>query len=60
VPPWAGIGAVVRLGWLPAKLAGLRLVRDVQQITAGGITMADAWARDCFASTRMCGLKRRR
>ncbi|HLG56953.1 MAG TPA: FAD-binding oxidoreductase [Vicinamibacterales bacterium] len=38
---WVGTGAVVRVGWLPAKLAELTtLVRDVQQITAGGITIA--------------------
>jgi glycolate oxidase FAD binding subunit len=38
--PWAGTGAVIRFGWLPAKLAELTtLMHDVQQI-AGSVVMA--------------------
>jgi glycolate oxidase FAD binding subunit len=38
--PWAGTGAVIRCGWLPAKLAEVTtLLRDVQQI-AGPVVMA--------------------
>jgi len=37
--PWAGTGAVIRFGWLPAKLAEITtLMHDVQQI-AGSIAM---------------------
>jgi glycolate oxidase FAD binding subunit len=37
--PWAGTGAVIRFGWLPAKLAEITtLMHDVQQI-AGSIVM---------------------
>jgi glycolate oxidase FAD binding subunit len=37
--PWAGTGAVIRFGWLPAKLADITtLVHDVQQM-AGSIVM---------------------
>jgi glycolate oxidase FAD binding subunit len=37
--PWAGDGAVLRCGWLPAKLADVTtLVREVEQM-AGGLTM---------------------
>jgi glycolate oxidase FAD binding subunit len=37
--PWAGTGAVIRFGWLPAKLAEIAtLMHDVQQI-AGSIVM---------------------
>ena len=37
--PWAGTGAVIRFGWLPAKLAEVTtLVHEVQQIT-GSIVM---------------------
>jgi FAD/FMN-containing dehydrogenase len=38
--PWAGTGAVIRFGWLPAKLAEITtLIKDVQQI-AGAVVMA--------------------
>jgi glycolate oxidase FAD binding subunit len=38
--PWAGTGAVLRFGWLPAKLTELTtLMHDVQQI-AGSVVMA--------------------
>jgi glycolate oxidase FAD binding subunit len=38
--PWAGTGAVIRFGWLPAKLADVAtLMQDVQQI-AGSVVMA--------------------
>jgi glycolate oxidase FAD binding subunit len=38
--PWAGTGAVIRFGWLPAKLAELTtLMHEVQQI-AGSVVMA--------------------
>jgi glycolate oxidase FAD binding subunit len=38
--PWAGTGAVIRFGWLPAKLAEVTtLMHDVQQI-AGPVVMA--------------------
>ena len=38
--PWAGSGAVIRFGWLPAKLADVTtLMHDVQQI-AGSVVMA--------------------
>jgi glycolate oxidase FAD binding subunit len=38
--PWAGTGAVIRFGWLPAKLADVAtLMQDVQQI-AGAVVMA--------------------
>jgi glycolate oxidase FAD binding subunit len=38
--PWAGSGAVIRFGWLPAKLADVvTLMHDVQQI-AGAVVMA--------------------
>jgi len=38
--PWDGTGAVVRLGWLPAKLAEvMTLVHDVQQRAGGHVTM---------------------
>ena len=37
--PWAGTGAVIRFGWLPAKLAEITtLMHDVSQM-AGSITM---------------------
>jgi glycolate oxidase FAD binding subunit len=37
--PWAGTGAVIRFGWLPAKLAELTtLMHEVQQI-AGSVVM---------------------
>ena len=37
--PWAGTGAVIRFGWLPAKLADITtLMHDVQQM-AGSIVM---------------------
>jgi len=37
--PWAGTGAVIRFGWLPAKLAELTtLIHEVQQI-AGSVVM---------------------
>ena len=37
--PWAGTGAVIRFGWMPAKLAEITtLMHDVQQI-AGSIVM---------------------
>jgi glycolate dehydrogenase FAD-binding subunit len=37
--PWVGTGAVIRFGWLPAKLAEITtLMHDVQQI-AGSIVM---------------------
>jgi glycolate oxidase FAD binding subunit len=37
--PWAGTGAVIRFGWLPAKLAEITtLMHDVQQM-AGSIVM---------------------
>ena len=37
--PWAGTGAVIRFGWLPAKLAEVTtLMHDVQQI-AGSLVM---------------------
>jgi glycolate dehydrogenase FAD-binding subunit len=37
--PWSGTGAVIRFGWLPAKLTEVAmLMRDVQQI-AGSIVM---------------------
>jgi glycolate oxidase FAD binding subunit len=39
--PWTGTGAVVRLAWLPAKLAEMTtLMRDVQQMTGGRVMMA--------------------
>ena len=38
--PWAGSGAVIRFGWLPAKLAEVTtLMHDMQQI-AGSVVMA--------------------
>lgn len=38
--PWAGTGAVIRFGWLPAKLAEVTtLIREVQQI-GGNVVMA--------------------
>ncbi len=38
--PWAGTGAVIRFGWLPAKLAEVTtLMHDVQEI-AGSVVMA--------------------
>ena len=38
--PWAGTGAVIRFGWLPAKLAEVTtLMHDVQQI-AGPVVIA--------------------
>lgn len=38
--PWAGTGAVIRFGWLPAKLVDVAtLMQDVQQI-AGPVVMA--------------------
>jgi glycolate oxidase FAD binding subunit len=38
--PWAGTGAVIRFGWLPAKLADVAtLMQEVQQI-AGSVVMA--------------------
>jgi glycolate oxidase FAD binding subunit len=38
--PWAGTGAVIRFGWLPAKLAELTtLMHEVQQM-AGSVVMA--------------------
>lgn len=37
--PWAGSGAVIRFGWLPAKLADVTtLIHEVQQI-AGSVVM---------------------
>jgi glycolate oxidase FAD binding subunit len=37
--PWAGTGAVIRFGWMPAKLAEITtLMHDVQQI-AGSVVM---------------------
>ena len=38
--PWCGTGAVIRFGWLPARLADVAmLLHDVQQI-AGSVVMA--------------------
>jgi glycolate oxidase FAD binding subunit len=39
--PWTDEGTVVRLGWLPAKLAEvITLMREVQKMAAGGVGMA--------------------
>jgi glycolate oxidase FAD binding subunit len=38
--PWSGDGTVIRMSWLPASLpAVLALVRDVQQIAGGAVTL---------------------
>lgn len=38
--PWAGEGAVVRVGWLPARLPEvISLIEDVQQMAGGRVTM---------------------
>ena len=38
--PWSGTGAVIRLGWLPAKLAEITMLMNEVQTIAGPVVLA--------------------